>query len=137
MPLAKMGTRMRTLLTLAILMLVIGRASAWTVSGPMDRTITDPRSIVSIATPDARPVPIEDLFFTRLPRLPSWSHDGRWLVFSTNFTGHFNIYKALSTGSWPIQLVQSNERQYFPQFSPDDKWIVYQQDFGGNEMWDL
>ncbi|HUO17350.1 MAG TPA: hypothetical protein VMX38_20380 [Verrucomicrobiae bacterium] len=42
-----------------------------------------------------------------------------------------------STGSWPIQLVQSDERQYNGTWSPDGKWIVFQQDTGGNELWNI
>lgn len=111
--------------------------TALAVSGPADRQPTDPKSVQSPANPQARPVPIEDLFFTRSAASPSWSHDSRWIAFSTNLTGRFNIYKVASAGGWPIQMVQSDDRQYGAVFSPDDKWIVYQQDFGGGEIWDL
>lgn len=110
---------------------------AWAASGPSERQLTDPRSVASAVNPNARPVPVEDLFFTRTAYTPAWSHDGRWIVFSTNLTGRANVYKVASTGGWPIQMVQSEERQFFTVFSPDDRWIVYQQDFGGGEMWDL
>jgi len=40
-------------------------------------------------------------------------------------------------GGWPIQLAQSDERQYGDTWSPDGKWIVFQQDTGGNELWDV
>lgn len=128
---------MRRFVILLPCFLVLSFSPARAASGPADRQLTDPKSIVSAINPNARPVPIEDLFFTRTAKIPSWSHDGRWIAFSTNLTGRFNIYKVASTGGWPIQMVQSEERQYVPVFSPGDKWIVYQQDFGGSEIWDL
>src|SRR5438034_7784246 len=34
--------------------------------------------------------------------------------------------KVNAAGSWPIQLTQSDDRQFNPAWSPDGKWIVYQ-----------
>jgi hypothetical protein len=62
-------------------------------SGPDDRQITDPKSIVSPSNPAAHPAPIDDLYYTRSTSGAAWS--------------------------------------------PDGKWIVYQQDRGGDELWDL
>jgi dipeptidyl aminopeptidase/acylaminoacyl peptidase len=42
-----------------------------------------------------------------------------------------------ASGGWPLQLTQSDDREFAATWSPDGKWIVYQQDIGGNEMWDL
>ena len=106
-------------------------------SGPGDRQITDPRSISSPDNPDARPLPIDDLYFTRSVGSASWSPDGKEISFTTDMTGRQNLWKVSSTGGWPVQLVQSDERQYNGVWSPDGKWIVYQQDYGGNELWDL
>ena len=106
-------------------------------SGPGDRQITDPRSISSPGNPDARPLPIDDLYFTRSVGSASWSPDGKEISFTTDMTGRQNIWKVSSAGGWPVQLVQSDERQYSGVWSPDGKWIVYQQDYGGNELWDL
>ena len=106
-------------------------------SGPDDRQVTDPKSITSTTNPNARSIPIEDLFFTRSVSSPSWSPDGREIAFTTNLTGRDNLWKVNAAGGWPIQLVQSEDRQYGAAWSPDGKWIVYQQDFGGNELWDV
>lgn len=106
-------------------------------SGPADRQPTDPKSITSAANPEAKPVPIEDLFYSRRIGDWGWAPDGKQIVLSTNFTGRFNLWKVNAAGSWPIQLVQSDERQFSPFWSPDGKWIVYQQDVGGHEIWDL
>ena len=106
-------------------------------SGPDDRRITDPQSVQSATNSRARSIPIDDLYFTRSVSNPSWSPDGREILFSTDMTGRMNLWKVSSAGGWPIQLVQSDERQYLGTWSPDGKWIVYMQDTAGNELWDI
>lgn len=125
---------MRKLVALSLFFL----SSVWSLaSGPQDRRPTDPQSVVSASNPDARPVPIDDLYYSRRISDPAWSPDGRELVFTTNFTGRLNLWKMNSNGGWPIQLLQSNDRQTSAVWSPDGKWIVYQQDVGGHEIWDI
>ena len=106
-------------------------------SGPDDRRITDPLAITSATNAQARPLPIDDLYFTRSVGSASWSPDGKEIVFTTNLAGRANLWKVDASGGWPIQLVQSDERQLDGTWSPDGKWIVFQQDFGGNELWDI
>jgi dipeptidyl aminopeptidase/acylaminoacyl peptidase len=105
--------------------------------GPDDRKITDPQSILSASNSAARPVPIDDLYFTRSVSNASWSPDGKQILFTTDMAGRSNLWKVTSAGGWPIQLVQSDERQYSGTWSPDGKWIVFQQDTAGNELWDI
>jgi dipeptidyl aminopeptidase/acylaminoacyl peptidase len=106
-------------------------------SGPADRQPTDPKSITSPVSAGAKPIPIEDLFYSRRIADQAWSPDGKEIVMSTNFTGRFNLWKVNAAGGWPVQLLQSDDRQSFPFWSPDGKWIVYQQDAGGHEVYDL
>jgi len=106
-------------------------------SSPEERAITNPESVRSEANPKAQPVPIGDLYYTRSASGAAWSPDGTEVVFTTDMTGRPNLWKVKASGGWPLQLVQSDERQYAAAWSPDGKWIVYQQDMGGNEMWDL
>ena len=112
-------------------------ASDRVATGPDDRVPTDPKSVVSANNPEARPAPFDDLFYTRNVFGAAWSPDGQQIVFTTDMSGRFNLWKVRSSGGWPIQLTQSDDRQYSAVWSPDGKWIVYQQDQAGNELWDL
>lgn len=127
---------LRRLPIAALSLLLVASLSAQS-SGPDDRPITDPTSITSAANAEAHPLPIDDLYFTRSVASAAWSPDGKEILFTTNMAGRANLWKVDSSGGWPIQLVQSDERQFNGTWSPDGKWIVYQQDFGGNELWDI
>jgi dipeptidyl aminopeptidase/acylaminoacyl peptidase len=106
-------------------------------TGPDDRALTDPKSVLSASNPLARPAPVDDLYYTRSVFGAAWSPDGQQIVFTTDISGRSNLWKVRASGGWPIQLVQSDDRQYNAVWSPDGKWIVYQQDQAGNELWDL
>ena len=106
-------------------------------TGPDDRGITDPKSVASAANPAARPVPVEDLYYTRSVFGAAWSPDGQQVLFSSDMSGRFNLWKVRASGGWPIQLIQSDDVQSGAIWSPDGKWIVYQQDHAGNELYDL
>jgi len=106
-------------------------------TGPDDRALTDPKSVVSASNPAARPAPIEDLYYTRSVFGAAWSPDGQQIVFTSDMSGRPNLWKVRASGGWPIQLTQSDDRQYSAVWSPDGKWIVYQQDRAGDELWDL
>ncbi len=106
-------------------------------TSPDTREITDPKKITSAEMPGAGPVPIDDLFYTRSTGGGAWSPDGKEVVFTSNFTGRFNLWKVSSSGGWPIQLSQSDDRQGGAVWSPDGKWIVFQSDRGGGEIYDL
>lgn len=101
------------------------------------RPLTDPRSLVSASDPQAAPIPIDDLVFTRGSLGQSWSADGKSLFLSTNLTGRYNLWRTAADGSWPIQLTQSDEAQRSPITSPDGRWLYYLQDKGGNERYDV
>ena len=106
-------------------------------TGPDDRPITDPKSVVSTSKSAARPAPVDDLYYTRSVFGAAWSPDGQQIVFTTDISGRSNLWKVRASGGWPIQLSQSDDRQYSAAWSPDGKWIVYQQDHAGDELWDL
>jgi len=108
-----------------------------TARSPEERAVTDPATIVSQKNPDARPVPVEDLFFSRGLTSAAWSPDGSQIVFVTNLTGRYNLWKVASDGGWPVQLAVSDDQQSTPAWSPDGRTIVWGEDRGGNEYDDL
>src|SRR5258708_16761148 len=106
-------------------------------TSPDTREITDPKKISSAEVSGAGAVPIGDLFYTRSTGGGAWSPDGKEVVCSSNVTGRFNLWKVSSSGGWPTQLSQSDDRQNGAVWSPDGKWILYQSDQGGAEIYDL
>lgn len=119
----------------ACALLVAARASA-EIPTPQ-RPVTDPKSLTSPADPQAVPVPIDDLVFSRGALDAAWSADGRQMFVSTNLTGRYNIWRMDSSGSWPVQLTQAEDNQGGFAVSPDGKTLYYTQDKGGNEQYDV
>ncbi|MGZ6018365.1 MAG: S9 family peptidase [Phenylobacterium sp.] len=113
-----------------------GAAMASPVPGPA-RAITDPKNVVSSQQPAGPPAPIAELFNNRAALDAAWSADGKWVVVSANLSGRYNLWKYSVDGGAPIQLTKSDDRQFGLTVSPDGKWVVYQQDHGGDEMYDL
>jgi dipeptidyl aminopeptidase/acylaminoacyl peptidase len=111
-------------------------ATTTAVPGP-PRLITPPKSIVSQAKPAPPPVPIADLYASRASLGAAWSPDGKWVIASANLSGRFNLWKYPAAGGEPVQLTHSDDRQSGITISPDGKWVVFQQDHGGDEMYDL
>ncbi len=112
------------------LLLLATAAVSVAATSPETREITDPKKITSAEVNGAGAVPIDDLFFTRSTGGGAWSPDGKEIVFSSNFTGRFNLWKVNASGGWPMQLSQSDDRQGSAVWSPDGKWILYQSDRG-------
>jgi len=124
------------LLRVVAAMLVLSRLSP-AVSGPNDRQLTDPKSVISATNPNVKPVAVEDFYVTRLIDSAALSPDGAEVAVTTNLTGRTNLWKVAAAGSWPVQLLHSDDRQAEPMWSPDSRWIAYSQDKGGNELWDI
>ena len=125
-----------TLSRMAVAAVLLGGMAAG-VSGPSDRQLTNPKSVTSAVNPNARPVAVEDLYVTRLIESAALSPDGSEVAVTTNLTGRTNLWKVSAAGSWPVQLLHSDDRQTEPMWSPDSHWIAYAQDKGGNELWDI
>ncbi|MBZ5685677.1 MAG: S9 family peptidase [Acidobacteriia bacterium] len=126
----------RLLALLAVIWCSLSIASAES-KGPDDRPITDPKTVISSSNSAARPAPIDDLYYTKSVFGAAWSPDGKQIVFTSDIAGRFNLWRVNASGGWPIQLTQSDDRQYSATWSPDGKWILYQQDHAGDELWDL
>jgi dipeptidyl aminopeptidase/acylaminoacyl peptidase len=99
--------------------------------------MTSPSALSSPSNPAARPVPLEDLVYTRNIGSVAWSPDGRQIFLVTNLTGRMNIWRMDAAGSWPVQLTQSDDVQSNLVVSPDGKTLYFAQDRGGNEFHDI
>ncbi len=123
--------------TMSLLAVALATAAAAApVPGPA-LTLTDPKSVVSSQQAAAAPAPIAELFNNRAALAAAWSADGKWVVVSANLSGRYNLWKYSANGGQPTQLTHSDDRQMGLTVSPDGKWVVYQQDHGGDEMYDL
>ncbi len=52
------------------------------------------------------------------------SRDNRFIVFDSDRTGDFHIWRMDADGGNPVQLTKGNGEK-FPDVSPDGKWVVY------------
>jgi len=123
--------------TVLALLLSDAASAASVLTGPPQRQITDPKSLVSERLDGAAPVPVADLFSTRSSWSAVWSADGRNMIVSVDLTGRQNLWTVPVNGGFPQQLVQSEERQVDIAASPDGKWVLYESDHAGAEIYDL
>lgn len=119
-----------------VLALLLASSAAAQIPTPQ-RPVSNPKDLVSPADPQARPVPIDDLIYTRGVFSAAWSADGRQLFLSTNLTDRYNIWRTSADGSWPVQLTHSEETQRELIPAPDGRTLYFLQDRGGNERYDL
>jgi len=74
------------------------------------------------------------------PKSPSYFHtfspDGRWLVFTGNRDGNFDLYRMLVTGGMEQRLTSHPALDDGPDFSKDAKWIYLNSDRSGDfDIW--
>lgn len=79
-------------------------------TGPDDRPLTDPQSVVSASNPAARPAPIDDLYYTRSVFGAAWSPDGQQIVFTSDMTGRSNLWKVRASGSISILRARASHQ---------------------------
>jgi sugar lactone lactonase YvrE len=125
---------MRSILT--VLLLATAAPVFAQVATP-DRPVTDPQTIASPTTPDARPVSLDDIGVTRALYDAVWSADGKQMFIATDLTGRVNIWRMDANGSWPVQLTQSDDAQSGLATTRDGQWLYFTQDAGGNEYYDI
>ena len=56
---------------------------------------------------------------------PAYTHDGKQLLWSSNRSGNFEVWRAASDGSGARQLTADGVDAENPTATPDGKWIVY------------
>ncbi len=122
---------------IAVLLCLVPSALAAQIQTP-ERPRTEPKAVGSPVNSSARPVPIEDIVFSRSVGSAAWSRDGRQVFLTTNLTGRMNIWRVDAAGGWPVQLTQGDSTQSGLAVSADGKTLYFQQDQGGgSEQYDI
>lgn len=63
---------------------------------------------------------------------PSFSPDGKDIVFSSNLEGKWNIYITGASGNNPTRITDNKANYYIPMWFPDGRRIVFYSDRDGN-----
>ena len=63
---------------------------------------------------------------------PSWSPDGRRIVFNSDRDGDHDIYVMNADGSDVVQLTHNSADDVDPEWSPDGRWITFHSDRDGD-----
>jgi Tol biopolymer transport system component len=57
--------------------------------------------------------------------MPVWSHDGKWIAFSSDRFGNFDVYVMSSEGGDPKRLTFNSAGDFAYDFSPDNKQVIF------------
>ena len=106
-------------------------------AGPNSRTPTAPQSVTAPQGSASAPVDIPDLLSTVRLGEAAWSPDGKQILYSGNASGRVNLWIMNADGTGAHQLLHSDDAQSGAVWSKDGQNIVYQQDRGGDEIYDL
>ena len=105
--------------------------------GPGSRTATDPKAVTAPQGAPGTPVNIPELLSTVRLGEAAWSPDGKQILYTGNASGRFNIWLMNAYGNGAHQLLHSDDVQSGPIWSKNGSSVVYQQDRGGDEIYDL
>jgi DNA-binding winged helix-turn-helix (wHTH) protein len=61
---------------------------------------------------------------------PTWSPDGRYIAYSSDRGGKFDIWVQQVSGGDPIQITKGPGHHWQPNWSPDGKYIAYRSEEG-------
>jgi len=106
-------------------------------AGPNTRTPTAPESVTAPQGTPGNAVGIPDLLNTVRLGGAAWSSDSKQILYSGNASGRINLWVMNSEGTGAHQLLHSDDAQSGAIWSKDRGSVVYQQDRGGDEIYDL
>jgi len=61
----------------------------------------------------------------------TWSPDGRFIAYSSDRGGKFDVWVRLVSGGDPVQIAKGSGNNWQPDWSPDGKNIAYRSEDGG------
>jgi Tol biopolymer transport system component/DNA-binding winged helix-turn-helix (wHTH) protein len=61
---------------------------------------------------------------------PTWSPDGRYIAYSSDRGGKFDIWVQQVSGGDPIEITKGSGHNWQPDWSPDGKYIAYRSEEG-------
>lgn len=61
----------------------------------------------------------------------SWSPDGKWIAFTSDRDGNWDIYKMTSDGKTIVRLTENPQQDAWPWWTPDGQQIVFSSDRDG------
>jgi Tol biopolymer transport system component len=62
------------------------------------------------------------------------SPDGKYIAYHSNVSGSWNIWRADSDGSNPVQITHGPRDSNWPHFTPDSKFVVFHQTDPGGQL---
>jgi serine/threonine protein kinase/Tol biopolymer transport system component len=66
-------------------------------------------------------------FSSAIDAAPSWSPDGKTIVFQSNRSGQFHLYQKAADGAGSTSpLVLDNDWEYSPSFSSDGRYLIFE-----------
>ncbi len=65
----------------------------------------------------------------------TWSPDGRYIAYSSDRTGKFEIWVQQLSGGDPIQITKGPDNNWQPDWSPDGKYIAYRSEQGDGGLY--
>jgi Tol biopolymer transport system component/DNA-binding winged helix-turn-helix (wHTH) protein len=60
----------------------------------------------------------------------TWSPDGRFIAYSSDRSGTYNIWIQQISGGDPVQITKDTGQNWMPDWSPDGKYIAYRSEEG-------
>ena len=60
----------------------------------------------------------------------TWSPDGRFIAYSSDRGGKFDIWVQQVTGGNPVQVTKRPGQNWQPDWSPDGRFIAYRSEYG-------